>query len=656
LTALGLTGCSLVAPEPQPVTPAPTAKPLTVQEIQALLNLGQERMGQGRYLEAGDAYRAALRRGPVGEQGAQARLGLAKAEAAAGHNAEALAPLKDLLAVGARAPIQLEARLLAARLERQLGQHTEAVARLRGLLTAPPEPLTPGQRREVLLGLAESQAALGRHAPAAGNLLLLIHEAPAEEAPSLAARIFDEARQGTAREVEALLPQAINPMARGALLMALAQAQLKEGRLEQAKRSLELASQVPELPAELRQRLSAITQETTQAAGLSAKAVGVILPLSGNYAAQGRQVLAAVELGLGVFSASAGAEAPMLYIEDDRGEPAAAAEAVTRLAEGRKVVAIIGPLSAGAAASAARQAQALSVPMITLTQAEGMTKAGDYVFQNFFSPSEQVAALLDEVMEKRGQRRFAVLAPRTTYGQGFTKLFDAGVVARGGQVTQTMVYDPNQTDFAEYMKEMVRLPPGSYRGGVKPQVDFQSLFVPDNPERAALIAPQLAYLDINQVTLLGTSIWHSPKMLEMAGRSLEGSLFPDAFDPASTLPLAARFAADFRQALGREPTAVEAHGYDAALLVRRVLESPESPRTRQSFRDTLAVLRGVPGVCGELSVDPDRRVSKPLTLFTVQGGAFRTLGAVEAQAGEAELLMQNPPSKPYATPGGGAVR
>jgi ABC-type branched-subunit amino acid transport system substrate-binding protein len=346
----------------------------------------------------------------------------------------------------------------------------------------------------------------------------------------------------------------------------------------------------------------------------------------------------------------------MLYIEDDRGEPAVAAEAVTRLAEGRKVVAIIGPLAASSAIAAARQAQALAVPMITLTQAEGVTKAGDYVFQNFFSPAEQVAALLDEVMEKRGQRRFAVLAPRTTYGQGFMKLFDAGVVARGGQVTQSMSYDPTQTDFAEYLKEMVRLPPGSYRGGVKPQVDFQSLFVPDNPERAALIAPQLAYLDINQVTLLGTSLWHSPKLLEMAGRSLEGSLIPDAFDPASPLPQTARFVADYRQALGREPTAVEAHGYDAALLVRRVLESPQSPRTRQAFRDVLTVQRGVPGVCGELSVDPDRRVSKPLTLFTAQGGVFRTLGAAEAQAGESELLMQSPPSAPYPATGTGATR
>jgi ABC-type branched-subunit amino acid transport system substrate-binding protein/predicted negative regulator of RcsB-dependent stress response len=604
-------------------------------------------MDQGRYLEAGDAYHAALRRGPMGEQGVQARLGLAKAEAAAGHYAEALAPLKDLLAIRVPPPLELEAGLLTARLERQLGQHNEAVARLRALLTSPPAALTPGQRREVLLGLANSQAALGRRAQATSNLMLLLHEVPQAEVHSLATRAYDEARQAPSREVEPLLSHAVNPAARGALLLALAQAQLKEGRIEQAKRNLELASQVPELPDELHQRLEASAQEAAQTAPLSAKAVGVILPLSGNYAAQSCQVLAAVELGLGVFSAGPG-EAPTLYIEDDRGEPATAAEAVTRLAEGRKVVVIIGPLSAGSSAVAARRAQTLGVPLITLTQAEGVTKAGDYIFQNFFSPAEQVAALLDEVMERRGQRRFAMLAPRTTYGQGFMKLFDAGVVARGGQVVHNMSYYPGQTDFAEYLKEMVRLPPGSYRGGIKPQVDFQALFVPDNPERAALIAPQLAYLGINQVTLMGTSLWHSPRMLEMAARSMEGSLFPDAFDPASHNPQTVRFVAEYRQALGREPTAVEAHGYDAALLVRRVLESPEAPCSRQAFRDTLAGLHGIAGVCGELSVDHDHRLSKPLTLFTVQSGVFRTLGAAEAQAGEAELLMQSAPAaKPF---------
>ncbi len=643
LALLGPAGCSLVAPPPGPA-PAPAVKPLTAQEIQALINLGRERLGQGRFLEAGDAFRAGLRRGPVGEQGAQARLGLAQAEAGAGRPREALVPLKELLAIGARPPVELEAGLLAARLERQTGQHQEAVARMRALLTAPPQPLSADQRRELLAGLAGSLAAQGRHAQAASNLLLLLHESPTVEIPSLAVRVYDEARQAPSREVEPLLPQAVNPLARGALILALGEAQLKEGRLEQARRNLELAGQTPELPAELRQRLSALNQEAAHAATLSLRAVGVILPLSGNYAAQGRQVLAAVELGLGLFSG--GVDAPTLYIEDDRGEPAQAAEAVRRLVEDRKVVAIIGPLSAGAAVAAARQAQALSVPIITLTQAESVTKAGDYVFQNFFSPAEQVAALLGELMEKRGYRRLAILAPRTTYGQGFMKLFDAGVVARGGEIAHSMTYETTQTDFADYLKEMVRLPPGSYRGAVKPQLDFQALFVPDNPERVALIAPQLAYLDIGQLTLVGTNIWHSPKLLEMAGRSMEGCLFPDAFDPVSPAPVVTRFVADYRQALGREPTVVEAHGYDAALLVRRVLDSPEAPRTRQAFRDAMGSLRGVPGVCGDLSVDSDRRVSKPMNLFTVQGGAFRTLSAAEAQAGEAELLMQNPPPTP----------
>ncbi|MBA4358218.1 MAG: hypothetical protein C0405_10905 [Desulfovibrio sp.] len=178
--------------------------------------------------------------------------------------------------------------------------------------------------------------------------------------------------------------------------------------------------------------------------------------------------------------------------------------------------------------------------------------------------------------------------------------------------------------------------------------------MPDGPERVALIAPQLAYQGVSGVVLLGTSLWHSPKALELAGRSLEGSVIPDAFDPKSPSPMVVTFVAEFRQAVGREPGVMDAHGFDAALLLRRTLEGPDNPRSRRALREALSAMRGVAGVCGEMSVDPERRIYKPLTLFTVEAGAFRALTELDRGVGAPEpggdpLVgpLTTPASAPY---------
>lgn len=626
---LMLSGCVKEPLAPPPMLPRPTA----TDETQAVLRLGQERLAKGQNSEAADAFRAALKMRSTPAQVGEARLGLAKALAGEGENALALGQLKELLAQGPLPPVQLEAGLLAARLERDLNQLPAATARLRSLLSSPPLILKPPERRQALGLLAEVLQAQGQHAAAAVNLLRLVPDTPPQELVALAGHLAQVAGRASSREVEPLLSQTNDPTLRAGLTLALAQARLREGRMEQAEADLNSLRQQPAAQPFMPQ-VQELTQELGQARQVEASAVGVILPLSGPYETHGRNVLAAVELGLGVFS---GAEHPStLFIEDSGNDPKQAVEALTRLAGQRKVMAVIGPLDSASALAAARQAQALQVPLISPSPVEGLTKAGDYVFQNFFTPADQVNALLEEAMDRRGLKRLAVLAPRTAYGQGFAKHFDAGVLARGGQVVRTVFYDPNQTDFSADIRQVAQLAPSGFKGarleGPQPSSDIEALFIPDNVERVGLILPQLAYNGVTGLTLLGTSLWHNPKLLEAGGRLLQNAIIPDAFDAKNPASQVAAFVTEFQKAMSREPNVIDAHGYDSALLLRRILQGPQPPRTRQAMREALAEIKGVRGACGELSMGPDRRVRKPLPLFTVRGDAFQRLEVPAASA------------------------
>jgi ABC-type branched-subunit amino acid transport system substrate-binding protein len=620
---------ALAACVQESVPPPRPAAPLAVdRETEALLRLGEERLAQGRPLEAGDAFQAVLTRSPNREKRARATLGLARADRAQGNYVEALGRVQDLLAQGVGPDQAVQANLLAAGLEMDLSRPGKAASRLRLMLSRPPGPLSKTERFQAQMLLAQALAKAGRGGEAAAQLVRLSEGADASQLRELSDRMLKVAGLARSNELLPLLGRVTWPELKSALLIGLTEAYVREGRLREAERSLATLRAEPSA-GRWSGRLKDLDSQVRQAKLVKPRAVGVILPLSGRYKAFGKRMLAAVELGLGLFS-NVGAQPPTLFIEDSRSDAAIAARAVSLLVERHKVMAIIGPVGAAASLSAARRAQQLGVPLISLSQVAGVTMAGPYVFQNSFTPEAQAKALLNQVMDKQGLRRIAVLAPSNSYGQGFARIMSGQLAARGGSLVRTEYYPTDKTDFAPYIKSLVKLPPGNYRPGhpesPKPVIDFDALFLPTGPEAAAMIAPQLAYYDVLGVQVMGTNLWHNPKLIEQGGRYVENCLFPDAFDPGSQSPLARAFVREFGQAVGQQPGVMEAQCYDAAYILRHMLMSSLAPSTRPAMRERLARLQGLQGVCGVLSVDQERRVNKQLTLFTVQSGQFTPLG------------------------------
>ncbi len=640
-----LAGLVLVAACAAPPGPAPAPPGVKIppkQEAAALLDLGDSRLAEQKPLGAADAFSAALKLSLVPEQKARAYWGLARAELAQGKKAAALGWLGKLFTEAPVGQPAVEGSLLAARLLLQRGKAGEAAGRLRRLLARPPAPLSADQRFTARLLLAEALSASGEAGAATAALMELAQSEP-DRADQLMAPLAQAASRASAYELEPLVASAARPGIRAALLVGLTQAYLNQGRLGDAERSLnELRSSTS--ASRWSERITELDRQIAQARLVSPRAVGVVLPLSGPYAEVGRQVLAAVQLGLGLFG-GASAHPPTLYIADSAGDAQTAAAAVTSLVQQRRVMALIGPLAAGPSLAAARQAQKLGVPIITLTGVRGVTQAGNFVFQNTLTPRQQVRTVLDRIMGVEGLRRVAVLAPNNAYGKGFARLIAQLVAAGGGEMVRTEYYPPTSTDFSGEIKKLVSLPPGNYRPGrpdsPKPVINFNALYLPDGAERAAMVAPQLAYWDVNGVQLMGTSLWHSHKLLEIAGRYLNGCVFPDAFDPADPRPEVRRFVSEFMAAQGREPNLLEASAYDAAVLIRRLLDDPMPPRLRSELRQRLESLSGVDGVCGVLSIGPERQVQKPVKLFTIEKGGFAA-------------YQGPPPAEPAApTPGPG---
>ena len=352
-------------------------------------------------------------------------------------------------------------------------------------------------------------------------------------------------------------------------------------------------------------------------------AIGCILPLSGRNAAYGNQALDAVLLAAGVFNSSK--ETPIrILIEDSQSEPAVAGAAVGKLADAG-VTCILGPLGSQEALEAAKEAQRLKIPILTLTQREGITEIGDYVFRNFLTAAMQVRTVVQYALTELGLRRFAVLYPDDPYGNEMARLFREEVRRKGGEIRNERSYKTDQTDFAEEILALGGVAPVSPGTGVtgvplpKQNPEFEALFIPDAHDRIAMIAPQLAYYDLTGIRLLGTSGWDSPDLLKTDPKQLEGAVFVDGFFSDSFRPEVNDFIENFYTAYGREPVAMEALVYDAADMTVRVLVGNQGG-TRDDFRKGLLKLNRYPGVTGRTSFPPTRDAEKDLFILMVKDG------------------------------------
>jgi ABC-type branched-subunit amino acid transport system substrate-binding protein len=153
-------------------------------------------------------------------------------------------------------------------------------------------------------------------------------------------------------------------------------------------------------------------------------------------------------------------------------------------------------------------------------------------------------------------------------------------------------------------------------------VDFEAVFIPDEPKRAGLLIPQLAYYDIENVHLLGTNLWHSQTLIEMAAKYVQGALMTDIFLSSSAKPAVQQFVQAYQRIYSAKPGFLEAVAYDAAQIVLTVL-TDDDLRFRSSIRDRLLDVDGYEGATGRTSFKADGDVEKQLFLIQALRGGFK---------------------------------
>jgi ABC-type branched-subunit amino acid transport system substrate-binding protein/TolA-binding protein len=445
----------------------------------------------------------------------------------------------------------------------------------------------------------------GRKPEVEGKIIRLIEEADLEGLRG----ILRQARR------TAFAPHAYHRMA----LLYLEKGYLQEAR--ESAMALARLSEEQHWVNQARQILEKTAEE--EAAG---KIIACLLPLTGPFAIYGQEVLNGVQLGLGarygfLGEANLGLE---ILVKDTQGDPEEAASQVEELAANKRVLAVIGPLASKSATAAAKKAQERGIPIITLTQKEGITEEGDMVFRNFLTPAMEVEEVANKVAGEMGLKKFGILYPDNAYGRYLGNLFWDGVEELGGMITAVESYKPKQTDLGGEIKKMVGLyyprPESDPASEVKPQpiVDFDAVFIPDAAEQVALIAPQFPFYGVFNLRLLGSSLWLSSELVRAAGDYLQGAIFPSAFFSGGNSEVSRNFVRQYKEDYGMDPGVLAATGYDSILLMRFIV-GKRVIRTREDLLKALKGAQGFYGVTGHIAFGESREVLKKPTLLTIQG-------------------------------------
>ena len=362
--------------------------------------------------------------------------------------------------------------------------------------------------------------------------------------------------------------------------------------------------------------------------------VGVLLPLSGKYAVYGESTLHGIECAVGVYEPCVGPAGMRLVIRDSEATTGGVIGAVDELAA-ENVVAIVGPLMSATAPEAARRAQELGIPMISVSQREGIAEVGDYVFRNSVSDVSEMATLADYAVNKLRLHRFFVIYPPSKKGSEYRGLFTEAVRTLGGTVVGAQSFSPTEGRVVDELRGrfLAEQQMASAEEGAAPEPmidlsttgDFDALFVADSVGVGAYISGRMSLSaagSARHYKLLGISRWDDQKLVDRAGNGVAGAIFADSFFKGAPDESVSTFVTRFQQAYDTAPTMLEALGYDSMRILISAVQEKGAVR-RDSIREALARTVNFPGVTGKTSFDEQGNAKKEMWVLTIADGQIQ---------------------------------
>ena len=328
--------------------------------------------------------------------------------------------------------------------------------------------------------------------------------------------------------------------------------------------------------------------------------IGVYLPLTGQNAFGGQLELEGVQLALKDMPEVLGRPIELVVV-DNKSDKVEAANAVKRLVERDKVVALIGTYGSSLAMAGAEVAEKAKVPGVgTSCTSPLVTPGKKYYFRAcFIDPYENL-----------GLRKAAVLMDMTNdYAVGLSSFFTRSFKKLGGEVVANLKYSSGDQDFTAQLTELI---------AKKPEI----VFMPAYFAEGAIIMKQARELGAT-FRLMGADAMDNPDTVKLAGKAAEGFLhttFPyDAKMPNMSAE-AKKFTEAWNKAYPEKETNVNgALGYNCLFLIVDAIKRGNSADPA-AITKALAETKNLVTPLGTLTINASHDAEMPVGIIEYKDG------------------------------------
>ena len=333
--------------------------------------------------------------------------------------------------------------------------------------------------------------------------------------------------------------------------------------------------------------------------------IGVIAPLTGNYAQYGTAVKEGVELKVDAINNAGGINGKKieLVIADSKGDVQESVNAFKKMVSQDKVSVVIGEVVSATSQAISGLAQQAKVPLISATATSlDVTKGKDYVFRTTFTDPYQ-GVVVAKYAKSKGRKNVTVLTNTgSDYSVGLANAFKEQAKKEGIQVKEEQ-YTADDKDFRALLTKVK---------GYNPEV----IFVPDYYNTIGLILTQAKELGIN-AQFMGGDGWDG--IQTNFGKVANGAVFASQFAPDDPDQNVQKFIAAYKNEYKIDPIIFAALGYDTGTILETALKNVSDLSSKDAIREAIKKFDGTL-VTGSLKFDAERNPEKKVTFIEVKDG------------------------------------
>lgn len=335
--------------------------------------------------------------------------------------------------------------------------------------------------------------------------------------------------------------------------------------------------------------------------------IGVVLPLTGEYAKLSESVKNSIQLALESNEPFKNFTVKIIF-EDSQGQTNMAVNATNKLVTVDKVSVIIGELSSSATLAIKPITEKQKVVLISpAASSPKLSESGHYFFRTCASDIKEGEVMAKYVSNSK-IHRVAILYINNDYGLGLKNSFSQQYRELGGNILAEESFEEGSSDFRSQLTKIKTL-------------KVEAIYMPGYAKEMGLILRQAKEFGI-KVQFFSSIDFENSKVKEIAGGTADGVIYTAyGYDPSSNGERIKSFIEKYKKKFNSVPDIYAALAYDAINVVFHSIK--EGNFESESIMTSLHDMKGFTGVTGEISFDKNGDVTKGVVLKSLSNGQYK---------------------------------